>query len=231
MTRCRRRSLWSAAGVLAMLSLGGCAQIGAVFGIVAQAVPRYVEPAYKGLAGQQVIVMVWADQKVRLDYPDLQEDVAAALQNKLIEVQAAEKPDGMKDATFPVSTATVIQYQQDHPETEFQPVTDVASQFQGTRLVYVEVTDFSTRSDASLELYQGKLSATLRVVEMTEPTPGKVAAKVGYDGGMLSVMYPPKELNKDGLPGGTDSVISQKTVQSFVDDATKRFYKHEEERT
>jgi hypothetical protein len=219
------------APALLLPTLAGCAQIGAAGGLIAQAIPKNVDAAYKGLAGQQVIVMVWADPGVRLDKPDLQEDVAAAVQDKLISIQKDEKPDALKGATFPVPTSTVIQYQEDHPEVEYQPATDVAAKLKGSRLIYVEVTDFATRSDASLELYQGHLSAHVRVVEMTDAGQDKVDAKVAYDGGTISVSYPPKELNKDGLPGGTDQAISSKTVDAFATDLAKRFYLHEEDRT
>ena len=227
MTHCRPRLLCTAA----LLSMAGCAQFGAAAGLVAQAIPKDVDAAYKGLAGQQVIVMVWADRGVRLDNPLLQEEVAAAVQDKLINVQAAEKPDALKGTTFPVATAAVVRYQEDHPEIEYQAATDVAARFNGSRLIYVEVTDFATRSDASLELFKGKLDARLSVVEMKDDGPNRVATKVVYDGGPISITFPKKSLNTDGEPGGSDAAISQKTIQAFADDVAKRFYKHEEDRT
>ncbi len=217
--------------LLLLPTLGGCAQIGAGMGIIAQAIPRDVEAAYKGLAGQQVVIMVWADPQVRLDRPDLQENVAAAVQDKLISVQLAEKPDDLKGTTFPVATSAMVRYQEDHPEIEYQPATDVAAKFNGSRLIYVQVTDFATRSDASLELYKGTLSAHLSVVEMRQTGPDHVATKMVYDGGTISITYPKKSINTDGEPGGTDDAIGQKTVQTFAEDVAKRFYKHEEERT
>ena len=225
------RSRLPAAAALVLLPMAGCDQIGAGMGIIAQAIPKSVDAAYKGLAGQQVIVMVWADRSVRLDNPLLQEEVAAAVQDKLIKIQHDENPDALKGTTFPVATSDVVRYQEDHPELEYQASTDVAAKFNASRLLYIEVTDYATRSDASLELYRGTLAAHVSVVEMTETAPDNVVAKVAYDGGAISVAYPPKDANKDGLPGGTDSVIGQKTVETFTDELVKRFYKHDEDRT
>ena len=216
--------------LLALLPLAGCQYPAAALGIIAQAIPKHVDAAYKGLAGQPVVVMVWADQGARLDNPLLQEDVAAALQDKLIKVQAEDKPDALKGTTFPVSTAVVAQSQQDHPEWENETATDVAAQLKQTRLIYVEVTDFATRSDASQELYRGSMSAHLSVVETKDNGPGKVATKVAYDGGTISVSYP-KDTPKDGLPIGRDSTIGQGTVDKFAEDVSKRFYLHDEDRT
>ncbi len=219
---------------LALLPLAGCQYPAAALGIIAQAIPKHVDAAYKGLAGQQVVVMVWADPGVRLDNPLLQEDVAAAVQDKLIKIQHEDAPDALKGTTFPVSTAVVVQTQQDHPEWENQSATDVAAQLKGSRLIYVEVSDYATRSDASQELYRGTLTAHLSVVEMKDvpATPDKATAKMAYDGGTIHVTYPKDTpSNKEGTPIGKDSVFGQKTVDAFADELTKRFYLHDEDRT
>ena len=212
-----------------LLSVAGCAQFGAGIGLIAQAIPRTVDAAYKGLAGQQTVVMVWADSAVRLDNPLLQEDVAAAVQDKLITIQAAEHPDGLKGTTFPVATSVVIQAQQDHPEWENLSAPAVAVQLKGSRVIYLEVTDFTTRSEASLDLYRGTLTAHLSVVETTDGPDGKPAAKVGYDGGVISVVYP-KDAPKEGLPNRTDNWATTGTINLFVDELAQRFYKHNEDR-
>ncbi len=219
--------------LLALLPLSGCQYPAAALGIIAQAIPRHVDAAYKGLAGQQVIVMVWADPGVKLDNPLLQEDIAAAVQDKLIKVQHDEAPDALKGTTFPVSTAVVVQTQQDHPEWESLSATDVAAQLKGSRLIYVEVSDYATRSDASQALYRGTLTAHVSVVEMTDApaTPDHASAKMAYDGGTIHVTYPKDTpSNKEGTPIGKDSVFGQKTVDAFADELTKRFYLHDEDR-
>ena len=216
---------------LLALSVAGCAQFGAAAGIVAQAIPRNVDAAYKGLAGQPTVVMVWADPGVRLDNPLLQEDVEAAVQDALINVEAKDQPDALKGTTFPISTAVVSQGQQDHPEWETQSATDVAAQLKATRLVYLEVTDYATRSDASQELYRGTIKAHLSVIEMAPagPDQDKVRARVAYDGGEVKVVFP-KDSPKDGLPEGNDAIIGEHTITTFADEVAKRFYLHEEDR-
>ncbi len=213
----------------ALLSVAGCAQFGAGLGVIAQAIPRPVDAAYKGLAGQQTIVLVWADRGVRLDNPLLQEDVAAAVQDKLINVQRDESPDALKGTTFPVSTATVIKYEDDHPETEFESAVDQAAKFNGSRVIYVEVTDFATHSEASLELFRGSMSGRLSVVETKDDGHGKVTAKVAYDGGPVQIVFP-KDSPKDGLPNRRESEVAEKTINAFAEDVAKRFYKHDEDR-
>ncbi len=147
----------------ALIFQSGCTTIGAVGGLVAQAVPREVDAAYKGLAGQTVIVMVWLDRGLKLDFPDLQLDIASSLQNKLIDQQQTEKPDELKGTEFPVMASTVIHYQDDHPEIDNEPITEVAGKFDGTRLIYLEIKDFATHAGAP-ELFRGTLKGDIKVL-------------------------------------------------------------------
>ena len=223
---CRRLA---AASLLLPLTVAGCDQAGAALGVISYALPKTVDAAYKGLAGQQTVVMVWTDKAVRLDHPELRGEVAAAVQDKLINAQLADKPDALKGMTFPFSTTTVEKHQDDSPEWEDLPAEQVAAKLYASRLIYVEVTDFQTRSAASLELFRGSMTARLRVVEMTDDGHGKIDTKVGYDGGDISVVFP-KDSPKDGLPNRRESQIAQGTIDRFADLVAQRFYKHDEER-
>ncbi len=210
---------------LALLSclplLGSCTTIGAVGGLIAQAAPHYTDAAYKGLPDQTTVVMVWVDRKIKMDNPDLQISVAAGLQGKLIDIQKTLKPDELKGTIFPVRAATVVQYQEDHPEIENEPLTTTAAKFDATRLIYVEVTDFETRSEA-IELYRGSMKGTVRVLEMKDGVAKQVMAP--HD---IEIVYP-KDSTKEGTPIGTDYKTSQGTVDSFVDRASKFFYRYED---
>ena len=220
----------SLAAAALLLSVAGCDQFGAAAGVIAQAIPRDVDAAYKGLAGQKVVVMVWADNGVRLDNPDLQLDVAAALQDKLINVQTADHPEALKGTTFPFSSAAVVAAQAQYPEWQYQSAAQVAGKFNATRLIYVEVTDFATRSAASLELYKGTMTAHLTVVEMTDGKGGgPVTTKTGYDGGTIAITFP-KDSPKDGLPNRKESQVAQGTIDAFADQVANRFYRHDEDR-
>jgi hypothetical protein len=204
--------------LVAALALSSCDTIGAGMGVIAQAVPHYTDAAYKGLPGQVTVVMVWVDRGIKMDNPDLQISVAAGLQDKLINIEATENPEALKGTTFPVRAATVIRYQDDHPEIENEPLTTTAAKFDATRLIYVEVTDFQTRSEA-VELYRGSMKGNVKVVEMKNGTAKQVFAEND-----ISVIYP-KDSPTEGLPVGTDYKISQGTVDAFTDAVAKRFYR------
>ena len=118
----------------------------------------------------------------------------------------------------------IAHYQEDHPEIEGLPITDTASKFTFSRLVYVEVNDFATRSEASLEMYRGTLTGNLKIVEINKN--GK--AKVAYEENDIHVSWP-KDTPEDGLPIGSDYKIYQGTIDKFTDEIVHRLISYEED--
>jgi hypothetical protein len=223
MNRKTSHSITSAlTAVLCLPVLNGCDTIGAIGGVVAYALPHYTDAAYKGLAGQTVVVMIWVDPKIKMDNPDLQISVAAGLQDKLIDVAKTEKPKALQGTTFPIRAGTVVRYQEDHPEIENELLTTTAAKFDASRLIYVEITEFDTRSQA-VELYRGSMKGNLRVLEMKDGT-----AKQAYAESDIEIQYP-KDSPKEGLPVGTDYKIGQGTIDAFTNEVAKRFYRHEDD--
>ena len=109
-----------------------------------------VQPKYLGLAGQSVGVMVWTDRGVQLDYPTLSLDLANSVQHKLLE---AKDEDELKKSTFPLQPASIVRYQEDHPDLDVKDITEVAPRLGVSRLIYVEVEDFGMRRPAAVDLF------------------------------------------------------------------------------
>jgi hypothetical protein len=221
----RRRSTWIVPlSLLVSAMLAGCNIFAGVGVVAGRAFPKHIEAGYKGLKGQTVAVMVWPDRGVRIDNPYLQLDLAAGLQKKLQDIQANDKPDELKDTKFPFRADSLVRDQQDHPEIEAMPVTDIASRYNVSRLIYVEVTDFSTRSDASPELYRGSIVGNMKVVEIDKN--GK--AKEAFTKNDIRASYP-KDSPKEGLPVGSDYKIYQGTLSAFTTELSHQLYTYEEE--
>ena len=218
------RVSWAAC-VVGVLGVGGCNILGPVGAVVGRAVPRTIEASYKGLANQSVVVVVWADRGIRIDNPNLQLDLATGLEQKLKMAQTDEKPKELIGATFPVRADSVARFQEDHPEMEYEPIEQTAlkfnSMFKATRLIYIEVSDFSTRSDSSLELHLGNLTGSIKVLEM-----GDQKAKEAFKESDIHVSFP-KDSPPEGLPIGTDYKIYQGTLDLFTTQLAERLYAHE----
>ena len=209
--------------------LSGCNIIGAA----AQVLPRPdIAPAYKGLAGQTVGVMVWVDRGVRIDFPSLQGDIARSLTDKLSQTsnprdaKAKEKvPPEMANVQY-LNPMSVIRFQEDHPELEGLPSTEVATRLGVTRVIYLEVFTFETRSDVSIDLFKGTVLAKMEVLEVSRDASGNKTAKVAYNDPDFRTLYPPNR--PEGI-AGTDVNTEQiylKTVDQFTDDVALKFVTH-----
>jgi len=220
-----------AAGLLIFLTAAGCNILGPVGGVIGQAIPVMVAAEYSGLANQRVAIMVWAEPGIRTDFPYLQLDLAAGLQEKLKKVQTDDKPKELVGAQFPVRADTMALYQEDTPQLEAMPITDLALKFNADaksqkvdRLIYVEISDFSTRSEASLELYKGNITGSVRVIELNDSK-----AKVAYTSQEDIHATYPKDSPKEGMPEGSDAKIYQGTLDAFTTELSHRLYTYEKE--
>jgi hypothetical protein len=210
-----------ALGLLPVLALSGCQ----IFGYAAQTLPKLpVAAAYKGLAGQSVGVMVWVERGVRIDYPTIQLDIANAVQNNLVEAQKAKKED-LKDTTFPVEPRSIARYQAEHPESEALPITSVAPNLNVSRLIYIEVTDFHTRPEASLELYRGFVVGNVRVVEVDGAGNAGWVARVVYQQSNLQFTFPVKS-PPEGILGSSDIRMYEGSLEGFTTRVAQLFFTH-----
>ena len=203
-----------------LIFLSGCNVIGAA--AAAMPLPD-VKPAYTGLAGQSVAVMVWVDAAAKADFPALPLDTTAAVQNQLDAASQAgkgKKYKELKDASFPHKAASLVRFQRDHPEIANQDVTQFAPRLGVSRLVYIEITDFGTRAPASVELFRGTATGSIKVIEINGDS-----AKVAFSEDNIRVTFPPK-LTEDGTPNGDDLIFYNGTKNAFALAAANRLMTH-----
>lgn len=194
----------------------GCAAVAAL----ARTVPVTKPPAYAGLAGHSVGVMVWADRGVRIDWPKVQLDVALAVQSKLRNSGAPE----VKDCRWNVQPASILKYQRDYPVTDITPITTTAPKLGVERLIYIEIQGLSTRAAASIQMYRGNLVTTVQVIEVNGDT-----AVVGFEKSDVRAIYPPKS-PPDGVLNSDDVTIYQGTVAELGTEISHLLTSYEVER-
>lgn len=202
--------------------LSGCA----LFGVVANAIPKPpIKAAYTGLQNQRIAIMVWADRAIRIDWPQIQLDTANVIQTRMAHPKdekgkEIKPPKELTGATFPYLPASVARYQADHTEIQGMPITEVAPKLNVTRLIYLEIEQFQTRSDSAVELFHGTMIGTLRVVEVTNGV-----GKIAYEENDVRVDFPKKGL-AEGMPDLGDAKTYAATVASFGQEVVNRFVEH-----
>lgn len=211
--RLHRSLLIAVCLLVCCLSMTGCA----LFAVFASAVPKSEDAKYKGLAKQRVAVMIWADRATRVDFQTLQLDLGNTIQSILLS-KASE--DDVKDIQFPYEVRSVIRFQKEHPELEGRNAAESAQRMSGiTRMIYVEIGDFTTRSDTAVQLMRGSMATNVKVVEISG---GK--AKVAYEANNLRSIFPPKQ--KEGVIDVPEQTIYAGTVQAMGQQIAELFYGH-----
>jgi hypothetical protein len=190
----------------------------AALGVAAHAFPQIEKPKYRGFQNQSVGVMIWADQGIIIDWSMLQLDLANSIQKKLKEVTE----DEFKGATFPVQPASIVRYQKDHPGIESAPVTDIAPKLHVTRLIYIEVADFRTRPEASMDLYRGSITAKINVLEVNNGV-----ATIAYTD-EISATYPRKAPDS-GVANIGDYKTYTNTIDAFTTEVVHKFVPYDKE--
>lgn len=199
--------------------VSGCAALG----LAAQALPRpTVPPKYTNLRGQSVAVMVWVERGARTDWPELRLDLANGIQQQL-QKAANDKLHDLEGSQFPLTAAAVVQMQDDHPEWAADGIEEVAARLGVSRVIYIEVENFQTRSDASVELFRGSITGRLTVVEVTN---GKGRATMTEDN--LKDVFPRKG-PEEGSPNKNDYDIYRETIKAFTTHIANLFIPHEAE--
>ena len=222
MTPPRRRALPLVIRLCLLLSLMTCSTGCAVFGLAASALPEPDVPArYTGLKGHSVAIMVWADRGVQIDYPSLRLDLASGVQAKLQQAKKGRKGE-LAQTTFPHSAASVVRFQEDHPEIQDQPITDVAPRLKVDRLIYVEVQDLRTRSDEAVDLYRGTAVASIKVIAV-DPATGK--ARAAYEESNVEAIFP-ESAPPEGYPGLGDARTYRGTADQLTTLIAFRFFSH-----
>jgi hypothetical protein len=203
--------------VLAMaLCAGGCTLLAS---IAAGLSPDPVDPpSYTGLAHQKCGILVLVDLGTQFEHPDFERDVARSLQEKLqkaIDVKTKE----IEGLTL-VDSRSVAQYMLDHPELQSAPITTIAARLPMSRLIYIDVDDFSTRSKETPDLYRGSLIAKVSVVEIANGKP-----TVPFTTDPIKVVYPP-HTPEAGTTGQDDDKLYAQTIDAFTTKCAELFLPH-----
>ncbi|MFI5381257.1 MAG: hypothetical protein ACHRHE_18320 [Tepidisphaerales bacterium] len=205
---------------LALCFLSGCEGDTGLSGDVDPEKPAHT---YTGLKQQKCAVMVWTDLRNRAEYGQIQLDLARLIQYQLEAELAPQDDKDEKKKAKPtvefVNAASVAQFQRAHPEIDGAPIVDVAPRLGVSRVIYVELEDFSAQSPTSIMILKGTAKATLRVLEVADRK-----AKVAFEESGISATYPP-HAPEGVIPSDKVTVrtIYEGTLRALADRIVARF--------
>lgn len=217
----KRLSVLGIASLALLATVSGCNLLGAAGALVTKLPKPPVAASYQGLQNQSVGVMVWIDRGMSIDWATLQQDLANSIEGKLKLAQTTGESKDLKGTTFPVMANSIIRYQREHPATAVEDIKDVAPNLKVSRLIYVEVVRFSTRSPNAMQLFLGRMECKLQLIEVAN---GR--AKVAFTE-TIPVQYPDKQhAGPEGLLNKDDRTMYVGTVGEMSTEIAKRFFEH-----
>jgi hypothetical protein len=215
------------AGALLLPMASGCSALG----YAAAVIPGPpMKARYPGLAGQKVAIVVWADRAATYDYPTLHRDVASTVQNNLKSKLAADKgkTEELQGTTF-VDPLQVYRWQRNHPEFENRSLNElapaIAAHTGATRIVYIELSPFSTRDPRTDVLLKGNAGVSIKVAEVNGSS-----VRIPFEEANAMVVFPTKA--PEGVPV-TDQMNAQYIynglVREVAGEVAMRFFSYSEQ--
>jgi len=206
-------------GLLLLPCLSGCQ----LLGWAASALPApTIAAKYTDLRGESVAVMVSVSPGVRIEWPQMQLDLANSIQARL-EQAAHSKVHELEGTTFPHTAPGIAAMQDDHPDWAYQTIDEVAPKLGATRVIYIEVESFQTRADTSVDLFRGSIAGRMKVVHVNN---GQASLMHSEDD--LRNLFPAKG-PEEGSLNKTDYDMYRGTLKAFATSIGNLFVPHQED--
>jgi hypothetical protein len=166
---------------------------------------RTIPAEWPHLAGKKVCVVVWAEMDTLFEYPFVQLEVARHIEDAMAPV--------IERIRF-VPSQEVVDYQQRDAEWDRKPSAEIGAHFGADRVIFVELTQYTTREPDSPHLYRGRISGNVKVYDPTYPTAGPLYRTT------VDTVYPP---DTPGQYGSDDISIRKAAMEAFAKDVMGKF--------
>ncbi len=122
-----------------------------------------------------------------------------------------------------VNPAEVIRYQQSNLEWINTPVQQIGHEFKVDKVLYVEISRLTLLEENSINLYRGRIVASIQVVDVNSAA----VSPVVYQADVVAEVP-----DKDEPPTSTDDfsrdAVQRATAVRFAENVIKKFYDHQE---
>ena len=170
-----------------------------------------VEAEYKDLSNATVAVVVYTSQSTQVEHP--------LVRLALASVVATEMKKNLHNVSV-VDPRTVMKFQDETPNWETLPRSQVARTLGADYILYVVLTEYTMTEPSSLNLYRGRATAD---VCLFKASLSESQCRV-WGNQTFSVSYP--EHTAVGVMAANDEEIAYQTQRLLADQVVKRFYKH-----
>lgn len=149
--------------------------------------PPIVEPAYEDLGGHTLGVIVWATPEIDVSHPALTRQIGKLVEDRLVAARDGNKRttrQSLEGMTIAYPARSYIRAFRDDPTLSTLTGEDLAALAGAERVIYVQITQFTTRGGAAAGLVRGVAEVGIVVYEVEDPlTTSEEASIAAADGG------------------------------------------------
>ncbi len=142
------------------LAAGGCKSFAQTMLMFGPEPKKEVKAECAQLAQQKTCILVWAEPDTLFEYPHVQYELSEY-------VRTALEPSIPGIAIIP--NRTVVEYQRKNAAWDRENPASLGKKFGATRVLSIELSQYTTREPDSSYLYRGHISAYVRVYDVAEP--------------------------------------------------------------
>ena len=196
--------------LLGAVVLSGCP--GARYGLWLFTDPetKKIKAEFEGLEGHSVAVVIYADERVQLDYPNVRMTLGAQIVNQLrVNVKKIQVVDSF----------AVARYQDENLYWDTQDKKKTADDLKVDYVLIVSLLEFSTRAAGQMNAYQGRIGAEAKLYSASKEE-GENCDWETED--LLDVIYP----DLAQYSPRSEPIIRRDTEQRFAEMLGKKFYNH-----
>ncbi|MEX0777813.1 MAG: hypothetical protein WD042_19095 [Phycisphaeraceae bacterium] len=209
----QRRNAGLAMLLLAAVLVPGCAVLGlAAYGVGGGTKTLKVDAQYRGLAGRSVAVVVAADEYVLYEFPNAPLAVGQVVSSELV-----THIPGLR-VTDP---RQVVDFQRANPYWATLPYGALVKRLGVERIVYVDLSQYSTHEPGNASLWQGVIAGGVSVVEAEAADPNNLAFSHA-----IRAAFP--EGREIGVTGADNQTVEIGVLKTFAKKVAWLFYDHEE---
>lgn len=169
------------------------------------------------LTANRLLILPYASNDVLFEYPTAPLDVST------FTVQEIRKHLRGK-VDWVINPNQVALYQQSDLDWPNKPVAEIGRHMEADKVLYIELRRFTMMEERSANLYRGRVSAHVKVVDATAPT-NTEAVLYSTD---LSIEFPGDR--PLGMSEISPARMEQLTLYTFAKELIWKFYDHEEPR-
>jgi len=181
--------------------------------VLGQPPTQKVAAEFDKLAGTKALVLVWAEDDTRFDYPNVRIEVGAYVANHI---------ESHVDGVSFVPARQVEEYVESHAGASHDPVA-IGRHFGVDRVIHVVLLEFTMRDREMAQFHRGRVRASVAVYDLRDPsgTPQRYALSDVF------VVYP--EHRPIGFDANAPTIVRQKTYEAFADTVGRKFYAYDKE--